>query len=187
MTIDNPASKILNFDAIEKQLLINPMITKIYYRHSMLDSLFNKECRSLVISLKNLEEFGSIFIVEPFFETENKCCYIFWETTRITLSRLVEMHPNYYYNFYPESIKNSYKITLKTGKTFDTGISIKERDITSDFLLTLGVPKDEVCDLKLKLLLSINETISKVIFEVKQSLRSNSEDFIIGGACESHI
>jgi len=180
MTIYNPASKILNFDLIEKQLLINPMITKIYYRHSILDSLFNKECRSLVISLKNLEEFGSIFIVEPFFETKNKCCYIFWETTRITHPRLDVIHPNYYYNFYPDSIKNSYKMFLNTSETFDMGISMKEQDISFDLLLTLGVPKDAVYDLKLKLLLSINETLSRVIFEVKQSLRSNSEDFIIG-------
>ena len=184
MTIDNPASKILNFDAIEKQIL-NFTTSKIGCGYSSVlygyDSYFDTGFRSLIISLKNLEKFGSIYLIEPYSEIENKCCYIFWENRRITNSTYPCGDIN------PGSLKDSYKITLKTGKTFDTGVSIKERDLTSDFLLTLGVPKDEVCDLKLKLLLSINETISKVIFEVKQSLRSNSEDFIIGGACESHI
>lgn len=150
----NPASKILDFDLISKNLQLEGIRNEVIYG----DYLRKINCTSPSL-------IGVITIVE-YYSLDKGFYFLYWSKDE-----------------YPSLFENCiFKINAKTGVTVSEGDGFdvfKKHVSFDDSFLEMGFCKEGLDAIKKSALDSFSEIITTIDYEVKQTIRTNAEDFVL--------
>lgn len=155
----NPASKILNFENIEKRM------TKRGILHTF---GFEDICREIFFPVDKNFLFGNIVLLE-YYKQDEGFYFLYWDKIRAS-------NPSFFKSSY------LYKIDSKTGRTVSegSGLELFERYLSSDSTLAkLGIPREDYSFVKENLPIFFKRLLNVIDYEIKNTIRSNAEDFIL--------
>lgn len=152
----NPASKVLNFEEVEKRM---------QYRGVLYNFDFQDDYREINFPIDKESLFGEIALVE-FYNREEGFYFLYWRDTQ-----------NGKINF----DKYICKVDAQTGRTVEEGRGLlhfenKLRD--DNFLIRKGVELADYGYIRESLPVFLKKLLSVINSEIKKTIRSNAEDFI---------